>query len=215
MRVASQVLTRPFVLLEIYTALKLGIPVVPVVISEEDHPGHGYDFDEAKSLLANLSRALEGRNPGAIGLMNEHLAAYEETVEHVSALLADTLPNIISIMLAPSGTTNHWNAVLADVLDKISIQQRAMSREATSQRVAVTSVGRSRPPPAPPPSEPARPLPSLPSAKPLPPPAAPPRALSSEPTADGPASVTHGVELTVHAPRDEAGMEAGDERGSV
>ena len=51
------VLWRPWVLLELYEALRLKIPVVPILVE-----GRGYDFAAAKAHLGNLVHAPCGRN---------------------------------------------------------------------------------------------------------------------------------------------------------
>lgn len=116
------VLTRPFVLLEIYMALKLRLPIVPVTITEEGHLGDGYAFEAAKKFLATLEEQLAATNPGAIELMVDFLNTQGDSIANLQRMLSQTLPNIISIPLTPEGTPNHWLAVVQDILDKISTQ---------------------------------------------------------------------------------------------
>jgi hypothetical protein len=59
----KDVLTRPFCLIEIYTAIKNNIPIVPVELI-----GLGYDHAETINLVENtdsFEEKLEKRNPGA------------------------------------------------------------------------------------------------------------------------------------------------------
>ena len=58
----ENVLTRPWCLVELYTALKHAVPVVTVEITKR---GYGYDFGQAGPYLAGLPGTLEAANPGA------------------------------------------------------------------------------------------------------------------------------------------------------
>lgn len=123
----KNVLSRPFVLLEVYTAITLGLPIVPVVITEEGHPGAGYDFERSKEFLRNLADEIEQVNACAASLMSTFLAENGSTLEQLQRTLSRTLPNVISISLQPDGTRNHWHAVVQDILDKTAIQRRRSS----------------------------------------------------------------------------------------
>ena len=107
-----------------YTALSLGIPLIPVTISADDHPGDGYDFEAAKAFLRSLRADLEEANPGAVALMEAYLEAEGSKVsfESVQHALSHSIPNVISVSLQPDGTANHWSAVVQDVIDKIATQ---------------------------------------------------------------------------------------------
>jgi len=130
----KSVLTRPFVLLEIFTALELKIPIITVNISEEGHPGDGYDFEKAKAFLVDLETQLEAANPGAVECIKTYLSdrpvgpegtpdalAPKADFPRLQEVLSKFLPNVISIALSPDGTENHWRAVVQDIIDKISM----------------------------------------------------------------------------------------------
>ena len=61
----SGVLTRPYCLLELYTAVEAGRPLVGVTIDAK------YDFQEAREFLQHLDTELEERNPGAIAVLKQ------------------------------------------------------------------------------------------------------------------------------------------------
>ena len=64
----KSVLTRPWVLLELYEAVRLHIPVIPLHVADG-----GYDFEAARALLADLG-TLDAINPGATAILEHELA---------------------------------------------------------------------------------------------------------------------------------------------
>ena len=56
------VLTRPWVLLELYTAITNNVPIVALNIA-----GRGYDYGTEASFMLHLDTMLEERNPGTTG----------------------------------------------------------------------------------------------------------------------------------------------------
>jgi hypothetical protein len=109
-------LTRPWCLVEIYTALTEGVPVVAVCVAG----AFPYNFADADHFLDNLETELEARNPGASDVVRQagiHVPAMAE-------LLRESLPNIISKRWEPSGS----EAVLAAQLEDI-IQAMEKSRQ--------------------------------------------------------------------------------------
>jgi hypothetical protein len=62
----KEVLYRPFVLAEIYTALTEGIAVVPVVLNKK-----GYDFEQVSKFLSasDFPQQLENANPGTLDVL--------------------------------------------------------------------------------------------------------------------------------------------------
>jgi hypothetical protein len=62
----KEVLYRPFVLAEIYTALMEGIAVVPVVLNKK-----GYDFEQVSKFLSasDFPQQLEKANPGTLDVL--------------------------------------------------------------------------------------------------------------------------------------------------
>jgi len=61
----KNVLSRPWVLAEVYMAAKHGMPIVPVLIDHDDDDAGRYDFVESRVFLDNLWRELEIANAGA------------------------------------------------------------------------------------------------------------------------------------------------------
>ena len=125
----ANVLYRPWVLLEIFCALLLRIPVIPVCIE-----GGGYDFQRAKTFLASddLGAALDAANPGASAAITAELAKRGHTIAELQRVLAKTVPNVISVFLAPAGTENHLNAVMQDLMDKKERALEGLRRRADS-----------------------------------------------------------------------------------
>ena len=109
----KMVLTRPWVLMELFYAMRHRIPIIPLRIE-----GRGYDYFEAQVFLANLEIELEEINPGSVNMVKGMLA-YEgiafPTFQHA---LCDLLPQLISIGYDPEGSDAHINAVVADLVKK-------------------------------------------------------------------------------------------------
>ena len=113
------ILHRPFCLLEILEAVRLGIPIVPVVIE-----GCGYDFDEARAFCegtpAELRAKLEAASPGALAAVARRLTP-PVSIEQASQLLATalaTIPPIIAVSFDPAASENHLLAVVRDIREK-------------------------------------------------------------------------------------------------
>ena len=117
---SKNVLTSPWVLLEVFMALRNGVPVIPVLLN-----GRGYDFDDAKAFLADLPAQLEQRSPGGLEELQTQLRrlnAYERlrmTVQQVQSRLSDTVPNKISVHFNPAGTENQVHASIRDLHDRL------------------------------------------------------------------------------------------------
>ena len=84
------VLFRPFVLAEIYTALLDGISILTVNIANG-----GYDFNKASNLLGatDFPRRLENANPGAVGALERQGI----DVAQMGSVLNDRIPNLVSL----------------------------------------------------------------------------------------------------------------------
>ena len=139
------ILNRPFCLLEILEAVRLGIPIVPVVIE-----GCGYDFDEARTLCegtpAELRAKLEAASPGALAAVARRLTP-PVSIDQASRLLATalaTIPPIIAVSFDPAASENHLLAVVRDIREKkeravrhagsAGGQQRVKTRQTALQR---------------------------------------------------------------------------------
>jgi hypothetical protein len=82
------VLTRPWVILELYTAITQGVPVVALNVQN----AFRYDYGMALDFLCHFDREIELANPGAASMLMDHNV---DPVE-VAYRLSDALPNIIS-----------------------------------------------------------------------------------------------------------------------
>ena len=92
---SKSVLTRPWCLLELLTAIKHGLPVVGLSLCGG---AAAYSFAEAQHFLANLDSLLEHACPGAVQLLAEH--GWPD-LTHVAYLLSTALPARISIPFTP------------------------------------------------------------------------------------------------------------------
>lgn len=120
-------LTSPPCLLELYAAFRNGTPVIPIVLV-----GGGYDFDEARALLADLEARLEAANPDALELLKTLLAGDvlpeaagcpPPSIEDMSRVLSTSLPYLISGMFDAASSEAQMDATITDVVFKI---QRAL-----------------------------------------------------------------------------------------
>ena len=109
----KSVLTRPWCLLEIFTAVQHHIPIVPVAVG-----GAGYEFEAAKVFLQDLERQLNLINPGAVRAVRERLKARKATFSMLQRLLVAAVPPIISVQFQPDGGDNHLAAVVRDIAEK-------------------------------------------------------------------------------------------------
>lgn len=113
------VLERPWVLLEVFDAIRLGKVVVPVKIE-----GGGYDFATTKGFLSNLEKELGERDTLALDELRQRLAdrrGPHVSVSQVGSLLARTIPNIIAVTFDPAGDDHgdhHLNAVAHEVVER-------------------------------------------------------------------------------------------------
>ena len=72
------VLTRPWCLLELYEAGRLGIPVIPLGLEKVHRTAAAkpkFDLLSARHFVNNLESMLELANPGALADLTAHLAA--------------------------------------------------------------------------------------------------------------------------------------------
>lgn len=106
---SKSVLSRPYCLLELVTAIEARVPIVGVslVVGSVDK----YKFDAAPAFLTHLERTLEQANPGASSV----LTRANVELSYASRLLAPTIPEVISIAFDPSASRNMLAASVADV----------------------------------------------------------------------------------------------------
>jgi hypothetical protein len=112
-------LSRPWVILEIFTAIQHQIPIVTVRVQ-----GLGaapYDFEDAQRFLDNFTVELERRNPGAGKMITDNgfdLASVGEELRRV-------VPSIISKDYTPSASAN---VLHAQILDLVQAMHEAASQ---------------------------------------------------------------------------------------
>ena len=104
-------------LVEIYTALTEGVPIVAVCVAG----AFPYNFADAQYFLDNLETELEVRNPGASDVVRQAGVS----IPAMAKLLRESLPNIISKRWDPSAS----EAVLAAQLEDIIRAMESSSRQ--------------------------------------------------------------------------------------
>eukprot|EP01047_Picozoa_sp_COSAG01_P042484 COSAG01_NODE_3712_length_5770_cov_3.343502_2_plen_762_part_00 len=103
-------LSRPWVILEIYTAITQQIPIVTVRVQ-----GLGaapYDFDDAQRFLDDFEAELERRNPGAGKMITDNGFDLSEVGDE----LRRVVPSIISKDYSPSASENVLHAQVQDLV---------------------------------------------------------------------------------------------------
>ena len=82
----KSVLQRPWCLLELYTAIREGVPIVPLQIAGLTN--YEYEFAAAQTLLENLEVELEKVNPGA----GARIVEYGVPLAELQKTLLDAIP---------------------------------------------------------------------------------------------------------------------------
>ena len=103
------VLTRPWVILELFTAITNHVPVVALNV----HNASPYDYGKAMDFLLHFDEEIDIANPGAAELL------LEQGVDPVDVafILSDALPNIISTDFNPNGSSRQIQASLEDLAE--------------------------------------------------------------------------------------------------
>lgn len=115
---SKSVLTRPYCLIELLTAVKHRVPIVGLCLSGVGVRAQ-YDFADASHYLTHIDEMLED-NPSAIKMLAEN--GYDDLVE-VAYLLANVIPNRISIPLCPGGSAVAIAATLEQLVGLIQKAQ--------------------------------------------------------------------------------------------
>ena len=105
------VLTRPWVICELFTAIKNEVPIVALNVKN----ANPYDYASAAEFLLNFDKDIELVNPGAAQLL---LDLGVDPVE-CAYLLSESLPNVISTDLNPNGSERQIQASLEDLVDNM------------------------------------------------------------------------------------------------
>jgi hypothetical protein len=106
----EKVLTRPWCVLELVTALDAGVPIVGLTLV-----GKGYDFAEAEHYLANIDTMLDKITPGGSQLLESKGVDMKEAAHKLS----NAIPKIISIQLNTGASRNVLAATVDDLVETI------------------------------------------------------------------------------------------------
>ena len=104
---SRKVLERPWCLLELYTAVMEGVPIVALNCA-----GKGYDFAKAADFLLHLETKLSKLDPSAVQLFKQH--GLEPL--HAAHVLSSVIPNIISVHLNTSASRVSIKATMVDLV---------------------------------------------------------------------------------------------------
>lgn len=107
------VLTRPWVILELYTAITNNVPVVALNVNNS----YAYDYARALAFLNQFDQEIDIANPGAAELLIENGV---DPVD-VAFRLSDALPSIISTDFNPNGSARQIQASLEDLVDQMRL----------------------------------------------------------------------------------------------
>lgn len=100
------VLTRPWCIAELVTAIEAGVPIIGVAIVSGTTP---YDYDVAAKFMAHLDTTLDAD-------AQAKLSAIGIDVTDAAYLLASTLPNMISVPLNMNESRNVLSARIDDIV---------------------------------------------------------------------------------------------------
>ena len=109
-----RVLTRPYCILEILTAIEHRVPIIGILIQGRLHDA--YDFEENIGLMTWMDEELEKRNPGASDVLRDH--GYDDLTD-VAYRLSSSVPKIISMTLNTGASRNVLDATIKDVMDSM------------------------------------------------------------------------------------------------
>ena len=111
---SASVLSRPYCLLELVTAIDTSIPIVGVSLGSGS-ASHAYDFEEAVHFLTHLDTSLEAANSGAAEVLRAH------GVELIEAAykLSSTIPKTISLKLEIGASRRILEATIEDIASSI------------------------------------------------------------------------------------------------
>ena len=105
---SASVLTRPYCLIEIVTAIEESVPIVAVALANTPFV---YDHEDASRLLASLETRLDELNPGALAM----LRAAGIPADHAARLLGGTIPHVISVRFDLFASRRVIAASVADI----------------------------------------------------------------------------------------------------
>jgi hypothetical protein len=107
----KDMLTRPWCLAEIFTAIESNVPIVTVAVEGQ---GNSFDFQAAQALLqaSDFRAALEAQNPGAA----DELERQGLDPAHMGKTIGQVLPYIISKSFNVSASDRVREAQLGDIM---------------------------------------------------------------------------------------------------
>jgi len=115
---------------EIWTALRLGMPLIPVAIS-----GAGFDYETAAADFSNLLVAVENASPGGVAELKARLPQGVD-IAQIGKKLQASLMAIIAISWNLHQGRNHTNAVVADILQRVPKKDKRASAMARNSVAA-------------------------------------------------------------------------------
>ena len=154
---SQSVLTRPYCILEILTAMEAGVPIVGVALCKHAFP---YCFEGASALLEALDSALAVASPGADVFLTDRGICLKEAAYKCSS----RIPKIISVHLDTCASRNILAATIDDLAAAMAsakpvplegtkegwLAARAQRRDAKKQELPAAAHGRPfEPKPAP------------------------------------------------------------------
>lgn len=109
-----KVLTRPYCIIEILTAIECRIPIVCVTVAGK--PNDAYSFDEMAQMMMWMDSELEQWNPGAADVLRDH--GYDD-LTYVAYQLSTVVPKTISVSLNTGASRNMLRATIEDVVSSV------------------------------------------------------------------------------------------------
>ena len=107
-----RVLTRPFCLIELLTAIESQIPIVCVTVGGKPEE-IAYNYEEMTKLMMWMDTDLEQWNPGAADVLRDH--GYNDLTD-VAYRLSTIVPKTISVQLNTGDSRNRLHATIEDVV---------------------------------------------------------------------------------------------------
>ena len=109
---SAGVLTRPWCLMEIVTAISSQVPIVCINVLGPNR----YDYSSALTYMTHLDTELDRANPGASKLLEDNGVS----LTNAAYMLSNTIPNCISIDFNPHGSSNNITAALMDLKEALN-----------------------------------------------------------------------------------------------
>ena len=140
-----KVLTRPYCILELLTAIESQIPIVCVTVGGKPQE-IAYNYEEMTKLMMWMDTELELWNPGAADVLRDH--GYEDLTD-VAYRLSTTIPKTISVQLNTGDSRNRLHATVEDV---VSAMQEARAPNLPDKAAWLAARSKMAPPVSPGPS---------------------------------------------------------------